>query len=819
MAGDPARRPAAGCAVVAGGLCVAAIALPALRRLTDNIVYFRTVSEAVRERDEDGEDAGAHGGHGRGRLAAWPSADGVAFVVTEGDERCQGVPPGRPARAVRRRRAGGVRGPLGRRRVPLRPDHDQARLEYKPPRRDSPRVLRAALGFAGVALGFSAAVTACGPGHRAAPRDDARLLARAAVALLVLAGAVSAAGAMEWALLTHDFSIRYVVENHAPRDAVAVHGGVAVGRAGRLDPAVGPRARRLPDRRDPAVPGPGRRPAGGLGHPHRAWWWPLSSSASCWARPTPSRRSRAAIPLDGRGPNPLLQNHPLMAIHPPMLYLGYVGFTIPFSFAVAALVTGRVGEGWLVETRRATLVAWGFLSAGIVLGAWWSYEVLGWGGYWAWDPVENASFIPWLTATAYLHSVVVQERRGMLRVWNLSLILATFCLTILGTFLTRSGVIDSVHSFTQSAIGPLLLGFLGVAAATGVGLIAWRGDRLRTPGRIDSPVSREGAFLANNLLFAGFAFVVLLGTVFPLLAEALQQRQLSVGEPYFDQMTLPIGLALLFLMAVAPALPWRAASGEVLRGRLAGPAWAGALTMAAAAATGARGVAQLVAFGLGAFAVAGIVRQYRLGVVARRRSSGEGWPAALRSTVAGNRRLYGGLVVHSGIVVIAVALAASSGYSTKREFQMRPGERVAMAGHRFTYLGSEETETGQKRTLTARVRVDRGGKSLGVYEPALSIFPNMAQAIGTPSVRTSLLRDVYLTLVSSPDADGQVKLGVQVNPLVVWLWIGGGIVVAGTTIAVWPARRSRRGAVPASTSPDPVPPEEQPAEEIVGSRP
>jgi cytochrome c-type biogenesis protein CcmF len=533
----------------------------------------------------------------------------------------------------------------------------------------------------------------------------------------------------------------------------------------------------------------------------------------------PFKTLAGAIPLDGRGPNPLLQNHPLMAIHPPMLYLGYVGFTIPFSFAVAALVTGRVGEGWLLETRRATLVAWGFLSAGIVLGAWWSYEVLGWGGYWAWDPVENASFIPWLTATAYLHSVVVQERRGMLRVWNLSLIVATFCLTILGTFLTRSGVINSVHSFTQSAIGPLLLGFLGVAAATGVALIAWRGDRLRTPGRMDSPVSREGAFLANNLLFAGFAFVVLLGTVFPLLAEALQQRQLSVGEPYFDRMTLPIGLALLFLMAVAPALPWRAASGEVLRGRLAMPAWAGALTMAAAAALGARGVAQLVAFGLGAFAVAGIVRQYRLGVAARRRSTQEGWAAALRSTVAGNRRLYGGLVVHTGVVVIAVALAASSGYSTKREFRMRQGERVTMAGHRFTYLGSEQTETGQKRTLTARVRVDRGRERLGIYEPALSIFPNATQAIGTPSVRTGVLRDVYLTLVSSPDGDGRVTLGVQVNPLVLWLWIGGGIVVAGTIVAIWPARRSRRGAAPASTAPDPARPEARPAEEIVGSRP
>jgi cytochrome c-type biogenesis protein CcmF len=679
--------------------------------------------------------------------------------------------------------------------------------------------VRAALGFAGIALGFSAAVIGVAVLATGLRRHDPRLLASGRrFTLLVLAGAVVAAGAMEWALVTHDFSIRYVFENHSRSTPLlytvaslwgALEGSIllwALVLSGYLTVVT----RRFRARAaDPLV----------------AWATLTALVVAAFffglmlGPANPFRALSGAIPLDGRGPNPLLQNHPLMAIHPPMLYLGYVGFTIPFSFAVAALVTGRVGEGWLVETRRATLVAWGFLSVGIVLGAWWSYEVLGWGGYWAWDPVENASFIPWLTATAYLHSVVVQERRGMLRVWNLSLILATFCLTILGTFLTRSGVINSVHSFTQSAIGPLLLGFLGVAAATGVGLIAWRGDRLRTPGRIDSPVSREGAFLANNLLFAGFAFVVLLGTVFPLLAEALQQRQLSVGEPYFDRMTLPIGLALLFLMAVAPALPWRAATGEVLRGRLAVPAWIGALTMAAAAALGARGVAQLVAFGLGAFAVAGIVRQYRLGVVARRRASGEGWPAALRSTVAGNRRLYGGLVVHAGIVVIAVALAASSGYSTKREFRMRPGERVALAGHSFTYLGSDQTETGQKRTLTARVRVYRGGKNLGVYEPALSVFPNMAQAIGTPSVRTGVLRDVYLTLVASPDAEGRVKLGVQVNPLVVWLWIGGGIVAAGTVVAIWPSRRSRRGAVPAATAPEVVPPEETPAEEIVGSRP
>src|SRR5262249_34268789 len=272
-------------------------------------------------------------------------------------------------------------------------------------------------------------------------------------------------------------------------------------------------------------------------------------------------------------------------------YMGYVGFTVPFCFAIASLVTGRSGEGWLADTRRATLIAWGFLTIGIVLGAWWSYEVLGWGGYWAWDPVENASLLPWLTGTAFLHSVIVQERRGMLRVWNLSLVIATFCLTILGTFLTRSGVLNSVHSFTESTIGPALLAFLGVVAVTGIGLIAWRGDRLHAPGRVDSVVSRESAFLANNLLFAVFAFVVLLGTVYPLLAEALQGRRLSVGEPYFDRMTTPIGLALLFLMAVAPALPWRATSSAVIRNRFLVPAVVGGGAMMVAVALGAHGFA------------------------------------------------------------------------------------------------------------------------------------------------------------------------------------------------------------------------------------
>ena len=257
----------------------------------------------------------------------------------------------------------------------------------------------------------------------------------------------------------------------------------------------------------------------------------------------PADPFQTAVPtLDGPGPNPLLQNHVLVLFHPPILYLGYVGFTVPFAFAIAALITGRVGEGWLMETRRWALFSWALLTIGILLGGWWSYEVLGWSGVWAWDPVENASFLPWLTGTAYIHSVLVQERRGMLRVWNLSLLVATFSLTILGTFLTRSGVLASVHAFGDGPVGTYLLVFFGLVVGVSLALIGWRGDRLRSPGAIDSPLSREGAFLANNVLFTVFAFVVLLGTVFPLLVEALQDRRTVVGAPYFDRLSTPIGL-------------------------------------------------------------------------------------------------------------------------------------------------------------------------------------------------------------------------------------------------------------------------------------
>ncbi|HEY3671016.1 MAG TPA: heme lyase CcmF/NrfE family subunit [Acidimicrobiia bacterium] len=650
--------------------------------------------------------------------------------------------------------------------------------------------MKAALGYAAVAFSGGAAVVGITALLAGLQLHDAFLLRfgrRCVYAVLIFA--VAAAGVMEWALISHDFSLRYVAENNATGTPLlftitglwaALEGSIllwAVILGGYLTFVAFKFRKR---EQDPIV---AVAIITGL-------VVALFFSALMLGPANPFREL-SNVPFDGRGPNPLLQNHVLMAFHPPILYLGYVGFTVPFMFGIAALVTGRFGEGWLSDTRRATLVAWGFLTVGIILGAWWSYEVLGWGGFWAWDPVENASFLPWLTATAFIHSVIVQERRGMLRVWNLSLVIATFCLTILGTFLTRSGVIDSVHAFTQSDIGPWLLTFFGIIAATGIGLIAWRGDKLRAPGRVDSAVSRESAFLMNNLLFAALAFVVLLGTVFPLIAEALRGSRLSVGEPYFDRMATPIGLALLFLMAAAPALPWRATSGEVVRNRLLVPAWIGGLTMLAAVILGARGLAEILAYGLGAFATAGIVRQFVLGIRGRRRALGESRAVALGRATRSNPRLYGGLVVHFGVVLIAVVLAASSAYGANRDVKLKKGESATVSGYTVTYLDSHTARSHQKVTYSADIKVQKGDRVLGTYAPAISTYPNSTEGIGTPSVHTGLVDDVYLTLVSSPNAQREITLGVRINALIVWLWIGGAFMALGTILALAPRLRRR----------------------------
>jgi cytochrome c-type biogenesis protein CcmF len=495
------------------------------------------------------------------------------------------------------------------------------------------------------------------------------------------------------------------------------------------------------------------------------------------------------IGFDGPGPNPLLQNHILVMFHPPILYLGYVGFTVPFAFAIAALITGRVGEGWLMETRRWALISWSMLTIGIILGGWWSYEVLGWSGVWAWDPVENASLLPWLTGTAYIHSVLVQERRGMLRVWNLSLLVATFALTILGTFITRSGIINSVHAFGAGDVEGYLLALFGVIVVVSLALIAWRGDRLRSPGAIDSPMSREGAFLANNVLFTLFAFIVLLGTVFPLFIELLQDRRTVVGAPYFDRLSAPLGLMILFLMGVAPALPWRKASGVLLRERLFWPAWCGVAAIALSLAVGVFGLMPLLAFGLAGFAAGAALRQL---VLATRR---QGW----RGLVG---RVNGGMVVHLGVIAIAVGLAASNSFTHSATIPLEIGTEQQWGGHTFELVAITETVDERASVVRAEVLLDRRQ----VYEPAITKYLRMGMDIGTPSVRTGITKDVYLTIdgtIRPVPGDTRVTLRVFVKPMIIWLWIGAGLMAFGTLLAAFPGQR-RRHPTDAVSAPVPV---------------
>ncbi len=636
--------------------------------------------------------------------------------------------------------------------------------------------MNVAIGNAGVALGLVAALLGLVSQAVGLARHRSDLLRQSrGFAFLLLAGAVVATFAMQRALLTNDFTVEYLVNHHSKltpfpfnvatmwsslEGSILLWGLVLAG----YTMAVAHRFRaRIDDRMV-------------------AWALLVMFAVAIFffglmltaARPFVGVDVPAGF-TDGPGPNVLLQNHILMAFHPPMLYLGYVGFTVPFAFAVAALVTGRVGEGWLLETRRWTLFSWGFLTAGIVLGAWWSYEVLGWGGYWAWDPVEVASFMPWLAGTAYVHSVMVQERRGMLRVWNLTLLCSTFALTILGTFLTRSGVIDSVHAFSNSEVGPLLLGFFGLIVLVSIGLIGWRGDRLRSPGQIDSPVSREGAFLLNNVVFAAFCFVCLLGVTFPLIVEAVNNDRISVGAPFFDTMSTPIGLLLLLLMGVAPVLPWRITTGETLRQRLWWPAWTGVATVWASVLLGARGWAPLLAFGLGGFAAASAIRQL---VLATRRQG-------LRGLLG---RTNGGMVVHLGTIVLAVAFAASQSFLHEGEFSMDIGDTARVAGHEVTYEGTYVRNEANRQSVRAKVRIDGGD----VFEPSINRYTRTGQTVPTPSVDVGIVRDVYLSLQRQPtEDDPSIGLRVIVQPLIIWLWIGGGIMVAGTAMAAFPGRRRR----------------------------
>jgi len=493
------------------------------------------------------------------------------------------------------------------------------------------------------------------------------------------------------------------------------------------------------------------------------------------------------VPADGRGLNPLLEDTGMIT-HPVALYLGFTGFTVPFAFAIAALVTGRVGEAWITLTRRWTIIAWYFLSLGLLIGGWWSYHVLGWGGYWAWDPVENAAFMPWLTGTALLHSVMIQERRRMLKLWNLALVILTFSLTLFGTFLTRSGIIASVHAFTQGAIGAFFLGFLALVVLGSLALLAWRWEALRGVGQLDSVVSRESAFLLNNVLLVAAAFTVFFGTVFPLLSEAVRGVKVSVGAPFFNQVNVPLFLSLIFLMGVGPLIAWRRASTENLRRNFVGPILVGVAAAALFFALGVRSALATLSLALAVFVTATIALDLVRATRARLRS-GESAPRAMAGLLVRHNRRYGGFIVHLGILVIALGITGSQAWSVQTETTLRQGEVAQLAGYRIRFDGLAGSQESNHFRVVGHFTVTNGRATPAVMRPAKKFYPQESSPIAGVDYHLGLREDLYVVLGDFARDGSQATIKVQVNRLVSWIWIGGLILTLGAALAILPERR------------------------------
>jgi cytochrome c-type biogenesis protein CcmF len=581
-------------------------------------------------------------------------------------------------------------------------------------------------------------------------------------------------------------------------------------------------------------------------------------------------------PVDGVGLNPLLQ-HPSMMIHPPMLYSGYVAFTVPFAFAIGALVTRRLDAEWIRATRRFALIAWAFLGLGLLLGARWSYTELGWGGYWAWDPVENAALMPWLLGTAFLHSIMVQEKRGMLKVWNASLIVGTFSMALLGTFLVRSGVLQSIHAFGDNTVGPYILGLIGVVLVGSTALIVSRLDDLRSEKRIDSLASRESVFLVNNLLLVGMTAVIFWGTFFPLISELFTGEKASLAAPWFDRYTTPLAIGLVLFTGIGPLLAWRRVSWESAKRVFRLPLIAAAVValVLAVFTDAGENLWALALFAFAAFALTGLAQEFWTGTAARKRLSGEPGGQALVGLVSRNRRRYGGYIVHVGIVVLLVGVAASSSFQTNRDVELRPGESTTIDGRTITYVKPTVSVDQEKLGFGALLRVEEDGKVVDTLHPSREFFRPTGQETGLIStyfageatsevgLRTGLGHDLWVAeqpnvaavqrgarladkgfqacVRGAPGTPPQCKaLGalmraaaanpslrpqafeqitklqglaadnvartfltsnapstfkVIVNPLVMWMWIGGIIALAGALIALWPSRGRRRGAL------------------------
>ncbi len=501
-------------------------------------------------------------------------------------------------------------------------------------------------------------------------------------------------------------------------------------------------------------------------------------------------------PPDGAGMTPSLQN-PYMLAHPPLLYLGYVGLTVPFAFALAALLAGRTDERWLVATRRWTLVAWTALGIGQLLGAHWAYVEVGWGGYYAWDPVENAALMPWLAATAFLHSVMIQEKRGMLRVWNVLLVILAFSLSLFGTFLTRSGVVNSIHSFTQSSIGPWFLAFIALTVAVSLALLFRRLSQLRSPTRLESPVSREAAFLYNNLLLLALCLTILWGVVYPLLSEAVRGEAVVLGRSYFDFFLRVFGLPLLLLMGIGPLIAWRKAS---LRSLVTTFRWPTAVALGTGAVLLLLGagssVPGLVTYTFSAFVAATIVMEFARGTRARKALGAESWPGAFHSLISRNRRRYGGYVVHAAIVLLAIGIAGSSAFDTVAEAKLRPGESMDVGKYTLAYRSLDERQVENATEIRATLAVSRGDRDLGTLEAGKNAYTIEQQVSNEVGIRSDRLTGEDLFVIAEQiDPDGAVYFRVFVKPLVNLIWIAGLVFVLGSAIALWPDAREQRRLV------------------------
>lgn len=509
------------------------------------------------------------------------------------------------------------------------------------------------------------------------------------------------------------------------------------------------------------------------------------------------------VPLDGLGLNPLLQS-PGMLIHPPLLYTGFVGFSIPFAFAMSALISGHLDDSWFVATRRWTLFSWTALSIGIILGGAWAYTELGWGGYWAWDPVENASFMPWLTATAFLHSVVIQEKRRMLKVWNLTLIVITYVLAVFGTFLTRSGLLSSIHTFSEGPVGKWFLPFLGAMLLGGLAMVAYRLNELRSDNRLDSLLSRESAFVANNLLFVAAAFTVLWGTIYPIVAEVFSGVRLSVGPPFFNSIFIPIGLAIIGLAGIGPLISWRRMSKGSFARIVRGPLMAGAGAALVLGVGGIRSAGTLLAFSLCAFTAAAIIGEFVRGSRVHRRRNNAGWMISLSQTMLRNRRRYGGYVVHLGVLLIVIGFAGNA-FKIERQRELEPGQSMRVGSYSLTFEGLRQTTTPEKEIFAAPISVQRGGEDLASMVPQRNFHAAQEQWQSEVAIRSTPLEDLYVVLTSF-ESDGSAVIRSFVNPLTWWIWAGGVVMAAGMGViisgaspvtAAQPARKRVRQPVPA----------------------